>query len=70
MVVDRWKEIENLTATPGSCKHYIERLFLVMKGVFEKEDGELLPIKSRKVISKLFPSKKRRGNEFAPKLLI
>jgi hypothetical protein len=39
------------------------------KVAFEKEDGELWPIKSRKVILKLSLSKKK-GDEYAPKLLI
>jgi DNA topoisomerase-3 len=56
------------TATPGSCKLYRETLFSY-EGRFEKEDGELLANKVKESDFEIV-SIEKKGNEFAPKLLI
>jgi DNA topoisomerase-3 len=70
MVVDRFKEIKNFKPQP-----YWELQTVYRDTLFSYEEGRFLkrkmvkfsPIKSKKVNSKLFLSKKN-GNEFAPKL--
>jgi DNA topoisomerase-3 len=60
MVVDRFKEIENFKPQPyWELQTLYRDTLLVRKDAFEKEDGELLANKVRKVILKLFLSKER-----------